>query len=151
MKSGTFCFCDYTIADKEGTLIVYLNNDGTLDKLEEIYNHEWGSRSQIIAFQYKDGNMTNLTTVEGEVFADYKYDNKKSLFHYCKTPKWYLMLFSDYVYGNKNNVTVLNHHWGVTIELQYEYDSAGFPTQCTKISKWQEELTETVNIEYKYK
>ena len=136
-----------TISDKEGTLIVYLNKDETLDKLEEI----WGGRSQVIAFQYKGGNMTNLTTVEGEVFADYKYDNKKSQFHYCETPKWYLMLLSDYAYGNKNNVTLLNHHWGVTIEFQYEYDSAGFPTQCTKISKRQGEASETVNVEYKYK
>jgi len=135
-----------TIADKEGTLIIYLNSDETIGKLEEIYE----SRSQVIACKYKGGNMTNLS-VEGEIFADYQYDHKKSLFHHCKTPKWYLMLISEYAYGNKNNITLLNHHWGVTMELQYEYDSAGFPTQCTKTSKWPGELPETVSIEYKYK
>ena len=139
------------ITVKDSSLIIYLNNDGTLAKLEETYSDEWGSHSQSINFLYNGGNMTNLTTSEGDVFADYQYDNEKPLFHHCKTPKWYLMLFSDYLFGNRNNATLLNYHWGITINYQYEYDEDGFPVKCIESRERQDESPTTTNIEYKYK
>ena len=68
---------------------------------------------------------------------DYKYDNNKSPFYYCKTPKWYFIVhigLGGYVQGNQNNVTEISTGGGRKYEYKYEYASNGFPPKCTVLS-----------------
>ena len=111
------------------TSTIDLNNDGYPVKYEGI---SYSSLSyQTITYQYKDGNM--IKEIREYHFYDYIYDDKKSPFFNCATPKWYMFLnFSEYNgFGNKNNVTEIIGEWGQESELSYEYDSDGFPTKIT--------------------
>ena len=134
-----------------------LNNDGFLTKYEEIREND---SQVVIIYQINGGNMTKYSyksTWRDEIYEfsiEYKYDNKKSQFYHCNTPKWYLMVTSDYgIDGSQNNVIEQSWNGGEKSELKYEYDNSGYPIKCTKTTKWEGyddiELLEFVK-EYKY-
>jgi hypothetical protein len=137
-----------TVRDKQGTMVIHLNNDGTLAKFEQIWSD---NHSQTIVPKYKDGNIINLATSDDYIFAESRHDNKKSLFHHCKTPKWFLMITSEYLYGNKNNVTFFNHFWGVTKEYEYEYNDAGFPIKSVETRQRMGEAPRVITTRYEYR
>jgi hypothetical protein len=98
-----------------------LNKDGYITNI----SHENGNDT----YHYQNGNAVKIINHESipdgessEYASEYKYDNKKSPFMNCKTPKWFLQhRFNDY--ANANNVTAKAD--------KYEYDSDGFPTKRT--------------------
>ena len=83
-----------------------------------------------VNFQYFDGNLLKADHHDDFVIT-YKYDNKKSPFYNCKTPKW-LPICYDYglphILAMKNNVIEYSagESWE---EFIYEYDNNGFPTE----------------------
>jgi len=92
-----------------------------------------------INFQYLDGNI-----IEEDRYLEtitYKYDNKKSPFYYCKTPKWMYVYIDDGLFpmmgGFSNNainrkyIYILNDGDTIveTFTFTYEYDANGFPTK----------------------
>ena len=127
---------------KEGNTITIgnekydLNNDGFLAK----WSYSSDKSSQEVSFQYQDGNMTKVMSESAEYdesweyVTEYEYDDKKSPFLNCKTPKWFMfsLEFNEYLfsYGSKNNKTEISGDDGYTT-LEYEYDSEGYPTKCT--------------------
>jgi len=173
--------------------VMYLDKNGLPTKLEMIQDNTSLTRT----FQFKNGNLTKVSykdiirksdvivhndgetretvVAESESESEYKYDNKKSPFHYCKTPKWYLFYkwyFYEYDYGSRNNVLeesssseyragmVSDLHLDVTVHkkkylLQYEYDDYGkhgLPTKSTAHYFGNAENEKTVIImQYKYK
>jgi len=82
---------------------------------------------QSINREYENGNMTAVRR-QDDWFDNYTYDNKKSPFYHCKTPKWFLLAFLDY--DIKNN-TLTNYAWfeySSTLDsASYTYNEAGFP------------------------
>jgi len=105
---------------------LYLNNDG--------YPIQMGGGSFANStFQYQDGNLITHTTEDGlvgDLINKYKYDNNKSLFINCKTPKWFMFWAKETfagVYGSRNNIIESSLWDGNKVEHMYIYDSAGFP------------------------
>jgi len=133
-----------------GTNILYLNNDGFPDKYDFILGHNLGVVNN---YTIQSGNITKImsTQVHWEITekdgsVNYKYDDKKSPFTHCATPKWWniitrnvLMYNLDVEFGCKNNVIEenrINIYWKGSstngkVEYTYEYDSDGFPTKLT--------------------
>jgi len=83
---------------------------------------------------------------------NYQYDNKKSIFYDCKTPRWYL-IYAFGELGSKNNVTEIDNkgynYYGsyrTITKIEYEYDCAGFP-----IKKSENDGTDKTVTTFKYK
>ena len=97
-------------------------------------------------YQYKDGNLTAISDNGGDCEilvgsrTDYEYDNRKSPFSNCKTPKWLLQylfrrhpVYAPY-YVSENNVKKVDYGADsfMIIDHKYEYDGDGFPTKRTE-------------------
>ena len=92
--------------------------------------------------------------------SEYSYDNNKSPFYNCKTPKWFMFCWFE-ENGSKNNVTEkkwTEEYCDVITKYEYIYDSDNFPTKCTITNSMYEmdnpeEVGNTwINtVEYKYK
>jgi len=78
------------------------------------------------SYEYKDGNLISVEWEESGYGTGYEYDDKKSPFSNCNTPKWLIQKLFDGYYENKNNVVrVLGE--GFVYAYKYEYDDDGFP------------------------
>jgi len=146
-----------SFGDSEISYRLELNRDGTIATWEQIVGNSY---SNVLIYHYKNGNIVKIMhsgegvevdDVEDLGVAAYIYDNKKSPFYYCQTPKWFLMFISENEFGNRNNTKHFNWFWGDTIEFQYEYDSDGFPITCTKSRTSKGEGKTVTQIEYIYK
>jgi len=95
-------------------------------------------------FQYLNGNLMSISNPRG--ITTYKYDNKKSPFYYCKTPKWFSIYPEDnydYLFGlNNNNFTEevrkridSSGEYTTTRTFTYEYDNNDFPTKMYQDGK----------------
>ena len=113
-----------------------LNNDGYFSKLST----PWESYIYELSFQYKDGNITKKTEKYSETWdgktsvgnlVEYtcKYDQKKSPFYHCKTPKWYMFWIYPSFSGQNNAVE--DNYKGGSIKYAYVYDAAGYPIKRT--------------------
>ncbi len=93
-------------------------------------------------YEYKDGNLIseklpNDDACDGcEDVYTYTYDDKKSPFSNCATPKWlipYIVGF-EYATASKNNLLSSffdNGNEGGGRNFEYIYDDDGFPRLCT--------------------
>ncbi|MDR2554769.1 MAG: hypothetical protein LBC64_05010 [Fibromonadaceae bacterium] len=124
----------------EGGSTFTINKDGYFVRLE----YDKGFKT----YKYRDdGNPIGREeeyTSDGITIASYanmdKYDDKKSPFYNCNSPKWLLqhglnVLSSFYEYGfiSKNNVLEINvgGENDFTTVYKYEYDGDGFPVKMT--------------------
>ena len=149
-------------SNEELTYTMYLDNNEYPVRIEGISNEGEGFLyNYVMTFQYQDGNMTKMNTtitfngeITSESSTEYKYDNKKSPFYYCRSPIW---MVSNTIgpYSIQNNVIEqkISSLFNVKTEIIYEYDSAGFPTRGVMTSEVEgfggDENTNIV--EYKYK
>ena len=78
-------------------------------------------------FEYQNGNLIKLVKWDGPHI--YTYDDKKSPFYNCQTPKWCLIcgLFDGYADLNNNRITEELEWRNETINYSYTYDDEGFP------------------------
>jgi len=131
-----------------------IDNDGYLSKWVSLAFEEGSYSSQEVTFQYQNGNLIKMTNIyiwggikgREDVF-EFKYDDKKSPFYHCKTPKWFMQFwfFFDDIFGIgfKNNIIeeirfggeIGFGNFSFSIEYIYEYDSDGFPTKQTVTHK----------------
>ena len=118
----------------------------------------------IYTYQYTNDNVSKLNFVYGEGQSSanvstinigktiYTYDNKKSPFYYCKTPKWIMVL--DGMSPLNNVHTEVYHQYDIIyseIAINYTYDEAGFPTKHTSTSKlYYQEEGYVMDAEYQY-
>ena len=134
-------------SDNVDTITVNLDNNGFPTK----YESKSDEASSVGVFETHGGNLTkhSYKVIHGDVTlegsSDFKYDNKKSPFYYCKTPKWWWIL-SDKCISTQNNVIETSNSKGEKVEYKYEFNNAGYPTKCTAKSSENENV-----IEYKYK
>jgi len=129
---------------KNGSKITVLSEEDNIDREIELNSNgypiksSWSNNAEWF-FQYLDGNVQSLS-IGGTSFI-YEYDNKKSPFYYCRTPKWFpvfnltitqVPFILPYSYCIKNNITDYisscddknKQEW-----ITYEYDNNGFPTK----------------------
>ena len=131
------------------TNIMELDNDGMPVKYEENYI-TW---NYVISYQIKDENLMvyshkdTLDDIVKEQSITYKYDNNKSPFFHCKTPKWFIFMQSGHK-GSKNNA-IEETRDGETYKYEYAYDNAGFLIKTTE-RDYGSEIIEYVT-EYSYK
>jgi hypothetical protein len=134
-----------TVFEKTGNAITFddggtltLNNDGYPTRY--LNECESGDCSDESIYEYKDGNLTKSTysTFEygskfsEDVYEFNKYDDKKSPFLHCKTPKWAMIFFITTSLKNNATETKYKHNGeDITIKSQYEYDRDGYPTKQT--------------------
>ena len=123
-----------TILDGKTTIILELNSDEYPIKAKVSYEYPDHLDERHYNLQYLDGNLVYVSDNDVRR-CEYKYDNKKSPFYNCKTPKWLPVFyclaaygFSGY-YGVKNNVIEFKYGRNDTMERSYEYDDNGFPTK----------------------
>ncbi|MCL2726791.1 MAG: hypothetical protein FWD56_00235 [Bacteroidales bacterium] len=124
---------------------IYVNDGGseyTIILNDEGYIVEYKSEHPMAGvsvnrYQYADGRLTKVVE-EGRV-REIKYDNKKSPFYHCNTPKWFMQYrFFDFAF--ENNITGWKIVEGSTdhqyeYENEYKYDRDGFPTKLTKTER----------------
>jgi len=108
-----------------------INKDGYIVKSEVSY---WSSESE-----YKGGNLIGEKgrSLDGTRTSqcDYLlYDDKKSPFSNCKTPKWLIQILLTDISAGKNNVLNWNCD-SINYAHKYEYNSEGFPTKLTDIKE----------------
>ncbi|MCL2072471.1 MAG: hypothetical protein FWH18_00965 [Marinilabiliaceae bacterium] len=114
-----------TYSDSDETTSIELSAEGHLQKLFGENGH--------INFEYKNGN---LIKIEGEgdyidYIETYTYDDKKSPFYHCKTPKWwFIWLFriddDTYFCGLQNNIKTMESNWQ-SVTCEFTYNDYGFP------------------------
>jgi hypothetical protein len=131
--SGNTITTDITIDDRnDRTTNITINKDGYIVKEESAGETEGDSWGEIKTYQYQNGNLYKYhreATFSYDVDSftvEYKYDNKKSPFYYCKSPKWFLQLLPEGDLGFNNNIVKQDE-----ITYAYEYDSDEFPTKVT--------------------
>jgi len=120
----------------KGNKVTFDNKRYTIDKDGYIVNYEeGGERDGHIVWgegysakcAYKDGNQISFS---GEGRTDYSYDDKKSPFSGCTTPKWLIQHLTQYDLASKNNVSSYkgtDEGQKISAHYKYEYDSDGFP------------------------
>ena len=86
----------------------------------------------IITYQYKNGNLSSERAgwIESELAYSIDhtlYDDKKSPFYCCKTPKWFFIFYFNY--DIKNNALIYNSYYENSNENTntYTYNESGFP------------------------
>lgn len=133
-KDGNKITVEEKMKNTDYTRTIYLNSDGLLEK--EV--NEGEGYYYVTNNLFDNGNLVKWEhiwidgDIERKSIREFKYDNNKSPFYHCKTPKWFLN-WNFSVKGSPNNVTEENEisgSWIITNE--YEYDSDGFPTKCTQ-------------------
>ena len=132
------------------TTVTLTWQDGNLTKAD--WETDW--KRENIFLNWETGYEINR--VEREEGSDFgtttcTYDDKKTPFYQCNTPKWALWLLDYYDqdanYGyNKNNIKTVTREDGNTITYEYTYNDDGFPVTRT----WGEG-TITYSETYKYK
>jgi hypothetical protein len=128
--------------------IITINEDGYIAKTERLGNDNGKEYSEVNTYQYQDGNLISKKTDKrnqpGKAFdiEEHKYDDKKSPFYNCNTPKWLLQYLFGHLFASRNNVieTVFKGKtsddvYGTSTASKYEYDENGFPTKQTSIEK----------------
>ena len=135
------------------TYTISLNNDALPAKIvfdEGPYEY---------TFKYQDGNVTEMTssgTGKDELTKITKYDDKKSPFYHCKTPKWFYWVFFQSRYWEflcQNNPTEANgtftsDGYKYDYSFKYVYDDDGYITK----RYWDDEYDDEYNtITFTYK
>jgi hypothetical protein len=109
---------------------ITLDNDGNIAKIERPVD--------VTEYHYQDGNLIkrekNFILSAQSAVGRFKYDDKKTPFYNCKTPKWFLQLFF-FDGGHNNNIVERKYYYHdestVTYIYEFEYDSDGFPVKQT--------------------
>ncbi|MCL2073060.1 MAG: hypothetical protein FWH18_04000 [Marinilabiliaceae bacterium] len=147
---------------------VELNDDGLPIK----YFEEWSDvpyfYRDFSIYQYENGvvmrvdfecERSQMNNTEYEPYGSiaYTYDNKKSPFIHCKTPKWYLIVgnggYNDDYRSYKNNVLTIervdNDGKRTTESYTYTYNDDGFPLTRKTTAHNGYEIIETFKYEKK--
>ena len=114
------------------TGVLTLNGDGLPVKKEEDYGGGFE-----YTYQYDgNGNMVKAFFPD-DYTEEYKYDNNKSPFLNCKSPKWWLQdfVFWGFGFGIPNNTIVRAWDEGKTT-YAYVYDSDGYLTKRTSKTEY---------------
>jgi len=97
---------------------------------------------QVHTFLWQNGNLVKHTMVnpgstQYQVISTFTYDNMKSPFYNCKTPKWFILWFLDWGvvhedYCNVNNIidqeVIMNEEIFNSDPIDYTYNDNGFPS-----------------------
>ena len=118
--------------DNIDTISVDLDNNGFPIKCEAKNDIS----SSYVLLEIHDGNLMRNSyktihdgvTLEGS--SEFKYDDKKSPFYHCTTPKWLWILSDNYI-STQNNVIEMSNSKGLKVEYKYEFNKAGYPIKCT--------------------
>lgn len=165
-KNGNKITSDFFVAD--------LNNEGYISNL--LMKGIWDHQTVQYSYQYQGGNIKKWTkkftetwegkTIEGTSLEyECTYDNYKSPFVHCKTPKWFMDYLFPKLNGQNNNVD--EDYWWIDkgarnysgkIKYVYMYDNDGYPTKRTiklfdsKGNEYEPEeaLDEAMIIDFKY-
>jgi YD repeat-containing protein len=86
------------------------------------------------SYEYKDGNLINVEWEESGYGTGYEYDDKKSPFSNCNTPKWLIQNLLGGNYENRNNVVRLIGE-GFVYAYKYDYDDEGFPKSSVRYTE----------------
>ena len=91
-------------------------------------------KSEIVRLNWETQEIDRVEREEGSRAGTvtYTYDNMKTPFHFCNTPKWFLWWVSYYrylgIYGhNRNNIITETTEDGSTTTYNHTYKQSGFP------------------------
>jgi len=133
----------YSSGEVYYTATMDLDNDGYPTKRESSFT--FGTNNwEIHTYQFQNSNLMMQSIARGNgPDGDYEftYDNKKSPFFYCKTPKWVMINLWEYDIS-KSNMVKMN---GFTL-YEYEYNDEFPIKRTTKNNDAPQTLTE-----FKYK
>ena len=113
---------------------IELNSNGLPIKRER--EEEDPGNTNVEIFEYQNGNLTKRMQMYTSMVYDYTYtdtyyyDDKKGALYYCKTPKWYLIMYLNDL-GVENNITEGGHLFRPWTVYTYKYDNEGFPAERT--------------------
>jgi len=138
----------YSSGEIQYTATMDLNNDGYPTKRESSFT--FGTNNwQVETYQFRNGNLMKSSVLRGNgpnSNSEYTYDNKKSPFFYCETPKW--VMFNLFLYYDINKNNLIRNYWGEGktdyTEYKYEYTD-GLPVKRTmKYASGEEYVTEYI-------
>jgi len=97
------------------------------------------SFSSVSEYEYRDGNLIKVVSEQNYAYPDealaikdvsaYVYDDKKSPFFHCETPKWLLKTLGMDI---KNNMLSYNSE---SVRYSYTYDNSGFALTRTNLKE----------------
>gem|GEM_PF-5022046 len=153
---------------KNGNIIQYETSDSQYGMIElsakELpIKHSLNSLKSVGEYVYQNDNLTEIIYkgTDGKISSTYTftYDDKKSPFSHCKTPKWvFTVIDTGYRWAEKpsiNNVTTDNevlYRENGTLALRYSsivtytYDSDGYPITATITEKETDNSGNTTTI-----
>ena len=136
----------FTLSDDTATEIrfIELNAHGLPEKCAYLIGVK-GSESwnfDIRTYTWHNGNNTKLSVEQDWKYGSkedtwsgtytYTFDDKKSPFYYCTTPKWILLHFwGSYYSFNDNNIIDHKLEDSVYLTTEYTYNDYGFPVTQT--------------------
>ena len=152
---GDVTYTQTNLYSKTGNKIVINNNEKVYVELNEELpvKFSWEDsgedgegnihkRTRLRTYEYQNGNLTSLVveeeyTINGatssyDITTSIRtYDENKSPFYYCKTPKWF-MVWAAYAYYPDIKNNMLTHQYTSTYNNStsistYTYDNVGFP------------------------
>jgi hypothetical protein len=138
-RSGDLISAGRTVFKKNGNFITYpFSHDGFVEEEIELDARGFPVRRDHMYFldhsvfvttiyRYQNDNMISAARTHSNNPNTFTYDDKKSPFYYCETPRWYLEMFGGN-YGFKNNILTEDCCGDVRLSTYtYTYDDNGFP------------------------
>ena len=162
VKKGNTITLNFIRHPLDNAASITLDKDENIAKNETVGETEGDSWTTSFIYQYRNGNLSKMTSGTyftydtSETVYEYKYDDKKSLFHNCASPKWLIQYLIDSNYTSKNNVVerTSNNEQSVVKtsrnKYEYEYDSDGFPIKETMTEEYYHNGEEHTNTTITY-
>ena len=109
-----------------------LNAQGLPEKVKVEGEEDGDEFSYTRICTWQNGNLTKIVHNDGYTSeALFTYDDKKSPFYYCQTPKWYLMWW-HHGFESENNIKTQTWVGGTLFTYDYTYlNEEGFPVTQT--------------------
>jgi len=155
-KNGNKIILNFSSGEHEWSMSFELNAQGLPVKLMTGEDES----EQYFIFQYQNGNLKKLESLwwdendnmtKLDFYMNYTYDDKKSPFYHCKTPKWLFVFLTilcenHYNFGIQNNVISMTSDYGKLINCDYTYNDEGFPL-IRKVKEGHNNFTQTFKYE----
>jgi hypothetical protein len=137
---------------------ITVNKDGYITLVESTTGYDF----YYDTYHYKGGNLAKITqemSLDGayeeefeNAFTELNYDNKKSPFFHCNTPKWFFQHYRHFgiIFGLNNNVIEHKYRNEMLQTYKYEYDSDGFPTKRTTFEQKTDGVKHTLTTTFTY-
>ena len=139
----------YKVKGTERSFYYSLDEQGLITAKHSRSSRSEHAFSSVFAYEYKGGNLVKTVSEQNFAYPDesfsikdtatFVYDDKKSPFYYCQTPKWFLTINGMDI---KNNLISCD----IALRYAYTYNDSGFALTRTNILEGSAEEYTYINV-----